>query len=181
MENQTAYDYMAMFVALAALAVGLISMAVGKVQAIFGGRSTITTTTRRARRALPTHQIMSRQAARIVTNADANPNATVQASFPLLNGVEPQSEPFVNRAELHLNADEIAAVARMVDHNRTAAKPSKSSTIGAGFGVSRGGSQAYQRASAIYDALFGPPAPAVQYRELTPDRQQILKQNGALN
>lgn len=82
-----------------------------------------------------------------------------------MNALEPclsgSSEPFA----LALNADEIAAVGRMIEHNKTAARPSKSSAIQAGFGVSRGGSQTYQRASAIYDALFGAPTPAVQYRQ----------------
>jgi hypothetical protein len=82
-----------------------------------------------------------------------------------MNAVEPRSSGSPEPFALALNADEIAAVARMIEHNKTAARPSKSSTIQAGFGVSRGGSQAYQRASAIYDALFGAPAPAVQYRQ----------------
>jgi hypothetical protein len=85
--------------------------------------------------------------------------------LPHMNAVEPRSsgssEPFV----LALNADEMAAVARIIEHNKTAARPSKSSAIQAGFGVSRGGSQTYRRASAIYDALFGAPPPAVQYRQ----------------
>lgn len=84
---------------------------------------------------------------------------------PHMNAVEPRSSGSSEPFALALNADEMAAVARMIEHNRTAAKPSKSSAIQAGFGVSRGGSQTYQRASAIYDALFGTPVPAVQYRQ----------------
>lgn len=84
---------------------------------------------------------------------------------PHMNAVEPRSSGSPEPFALALNADEIAAVGRMIEHNRTAAKPSKSSAIQAGFGVSRGGSQTYQRASAIYDALFGAPTPAVQYRQ----------------
>lgn len=82
-------------------------------------------------------------------------------SAPLLNPIEPDEPAFTNADELHLNADEIVAVARMIKHNATAAKPSKTSTIQAGFGVSRGGSPLYQRASLIYDTLFGQPEPAV--------------------
>lgn len=141
-----------------------------------------------SRAALPIspRRLMSRRYARTDIPIGANPKAGVHAEIPLLNGAEPQAEPFVNRSDLALNAVEIAAVARMIEHNRTAAKPSKSSTIQSGFGVSRGGSAAYTRASAIYDALFGPPAPAVQYRPLTPEQEAMraqlrLKQKGALN
>ncbi len=91
--------------------------------------------------------------------------------IPLPNGAEPQMNGSANAAELYLNAAEVIALHRMIEHNKTAAKPSKSSTIQAGFGISRGGSQAYQRASLIYDALFGTPAPAVRYRERTPEQE----------
>lgn len=90
--------------------------------------------------------------------------------FPLLNGDEPRSPGSLNPGDLLLNAAEITAISRMIEHNKTAAKPSKSSSIQAGFGISRGGSSAYQRASAIYDLLFGPPEPAVKYRPLTPEQ-----------
>jgi hypothetical protein len=89
---------------------------------------------------------------------------------PHMNHVEPPVRGSLNHAELRLNVDEVAAVARMIEHNKTAAKPSKSSTIQAGFGVSRGGSQLYMRASAIYDVFFGAPAPAVpQAQYMNPD------------
>lgn len=78
-----------------------------------------------------------------------------------VNHEEPRSSGSQNEPELVLNADEIEAIGRMIRHNATAAKPSKSSTIQAGFGVSRGGSSAYVRASLIYDSLFGQPEPAV--------------------
>jgi hypothetical protein len=90
--------------------------------------------------------------------------------IPHMNHVEPSVRGSLNQAELRLNADEVAAVARMIEHNKTAVKPSKSSTIQAGFGVSRGGSQLYVRASAIYDAFFGAPTPAVpQAQYMNPD------------
>jgi len=92
-------------------------------------------------------------------------------AIPLLNATEPQMNGSVNPAELALNAAEVQALQRMIAHNKTAAKPSKSSTIQAGFGVSRGGSPTYVRASLIYDALFGPVAPAVRYRERTPEQE----------
>jgi hypothetical protein len=103
---------------------------------------------------------------------ESEPARSVEIPPPA--AVEPHANGSQNPSELALNADEVAAVARMIEHNKTAAKPSKSSTIRAGFGLSRGGGSKYQRASAIYDALFGPPAPAVQYRELTPDRKAAL-------
>lgn len=83
---------------------------------------------------------------------------------PARSAPEPSGTAFAgsgNQDDLTLNADEIEAVARMIKHNTTAVKPSKSSTIQAGFGVSRGGSAAYVRASLIYDKFFGQPEPAV--------------------
>lgn len=53
-----------------------------------------------------------------------------------------------------LNPDECAAVARMIEHKTTAEKPTKASAIWAGFGVKKGDSAKYKRASVIYDALF---------------------------
>lgn len=97
--------------------------------------------------------------------SEDEPEPLCSSPVPHMNAIEPDMSSSLNPAELVLNADEVAAVIRMIEHNKTAAKPSKSSTIQAGFGVSRGGSQLYQRASAIYDALFGPPVPAVQYRQ----------------
>lgn len=191
MTDQTVWDYLLAFIAIAALAIGLISMAVGKIQDWRGRRKRpvrrrrrVAPPARRARPALPIHWIMSRSDRFVIAAQVTNPNASVRAEIPLLNGLEPHAEPFVNRPELALNAEEITAVARMIEHNRTAAKPSKSSTIAAGFGVSRGGSDTYKRASAIYDALFGQPAPAVTYRELSPEQEAMrtslrIKQKGA--
>lgn len=73
---------------------------------------------------------------------------------------------------LVLTRDEIAAVARMIAHNKSAAKPTKSSTIQAGFGVSRGGGATYLRASAIYDQIFAAPNEAM-YPTLTAEREKI--------
>lgn len=96
--------------------------------------------------------------------------------FPLPSGEEPETNGSGTAPELYLNASEVTALHRMIDHNKTAAKPSKSSTIQAGFGVSRGGSAAYTRASLIYDIFFGPPAPAVKYRQITPEQEALRNQ-----
>lgn len=158
---------------------GYPGMIVRWVGALLGRRS--------ARRAapqpfvpLPTRRLMSRRYARTTPE----PEPLRSPEIPLPNGTEPLVIGSQNRIELVLNAEEIAAVARMVDHNRTAAKPSKTSTIQAGFGLSRGGGPRYTRAALIYDALFGSPAPAVQYRELSPEQEAVraqlrLKQKGA--
>lgn len=53
-----------------------------------------------------------------------------------------------------LNPQEVAAVGRMIEHKATAEKPNKASTIWAGFGIKKGDSARYKRASEIYDALF---------------------------
>jgi len=109
-------------------------------------------------------------------NADAEPAPPRSYEFPLLNDEEPRTNGSENLDTLVLNAAEVEAVNRMIKHNATAAKPSKSSTIQAGFSVSRGGSAAYIRASLIYDALFGTPQPAVRYRERTPEQEALRKQ-----
>jgi hypothetical protein len=96
--------------------------------------------------------------------APDEPEPARSNEIPLLNGQEPQfsvRSTNANAVDLHLNAEEMIAVTRMIEHNKTAVKPSKTNTIQAGFGVSRGGGEKYQRASLIYDALFGVPAPAV--------------------
>lgn len=139
----------------------------------------------RRRRQLRRVRVMSRPMMRTIARTAAEPEPPRSAEIPLLNGAEPHVNGSPNPLDLVLNAREVIAVARMIDHNRTVAKPSKSSTITAGFGVSRGGSPVYTRASTIYDALFGAPAPAVTYRELSPEqermRTQLLKQKGMLN
>lgn len=112
------------------------------------------------------------------THDDDEPEPLRSDEIPLPAAVEPPENRSVNLPELALNAIEVAAVQRMIAHNKTAAKPSKSSTIHAGFGVSRGGSAAYTRASLIYDTLFGPPNPAVVYRERTPEQELLRKELG---
>lgn len=77
---------------------------------------------------------------------------------------EPEPEPEANAAlerqnpeetgAFVLNPEECAAVARMIEHKATAEKPTKASCIWAGFGLKKGASSRYQRASEIYDALF---------------------------
>jgi hypothetical protein len=142
-------------------------------------RSVAPTTRRRSTRRL---RVMSRPVMRTIVRTVSEPEPRRSVEIPLLNGQEPHANGSKNPLELALNAEEVIAVARMIEHNRTAAKPSKTSTVQAGFGVSRGESPRYKRASLIYDTLFGPPAPAVTYRELTPDHKaQLMKQKGMLN
>lgn len=111
-------------------------------------------------------------------NQEAEPEPARSAAIPHMNAIEPDEPRSLNAGELLLNAAEIAAISRMIEHNRTAAKPSKSSTIQAGFGIARGGSAAYQRASHIYDLLFGPPEPAIKYRPLTPEQSALRSELG---
>jgi hypothetical protein len=131
-------------------------------------------------------RVMSRPIAQNAPRTAPEPEPQRSSEIPLPNGAEPLFNGSANPSELALNADEVIAVARMIDHNRTAAKPSKTSTIQAGFGLSRGGGPRYTRAALIYDTLFGPPAPAVTYRELSPEQEAVraqlrMKQKGALN
>lgn len=104
----------------------------------------------------------ARRALRDYVETAPEPEPRCSLATPDMNAIEPPVRGSLNPDELALNADELAAVQKMIYHKLTVARPSKSSTIQAGFGVSRGGSQLYQRASLIYDALFGQPDPAVE-------------------
>lgn len=113
-----------------------------------------------------------------MSSDEHEPPESLAEPEPARSASEPRGTAFagsLNAGELRLNADEIAAVRRMIEHKMTAVKPSKSSTIQAGFGVSRGGAALYQRASLIYDTLFGSPEPVVQFRPLDADSRPILR------
>lgn len=76
-----------------------------------------------------------------------------------------------------LNPEECAAVARMIEHKTTAEKPTKASIVWAGFGLKKGSSAKYQRASEIYDALFVIPPPDDPYPTLrAQQRSSVLEQ-----
>jgi hypothetical protein len=77
------------------------------------------------------------------TNEPANlPNPALQSSSPL------------GTSAFALNPQEVAAIGRMIEHKASAEKPNKASTIWAGFGIKKGDSARYKRASEIYDTLF---------------------------
>jgi hypothetical protein len=177
MDQETVMNYVVGCIVLLALTVGLISMLFGKLVDMWDafwnwwGRG--------VQKAIHTRPVKSRNMSSNADSAvfaDDEPEPLGSNEFPLLNGLEPQTNRSENPAELYLNAAEVAALYRMIEHNKTAAKPSKSSTIQAGFGVSRGGSSAYTRASLIYDTLFGAPALAVKYRQRTPEQEALRKQ-----
>ena len=75
-----------------------------------------------------------------------------------------------------LTIEELSAVQAMARHRETVMArgetPTKSGSILAGFGVKRGGTQRYERASEIYDALFGAPVPLTHYPNMTPEQKQ---------
>ncbi len=87
------------------------------------------------------------------------------------NEPEPEPEPLPNLAltsrtdnrteTFALDAAERLAVIKMIYHKTSDPKATKASAILAGFGVKKGDSAAYRRASAIYDALFVLPAPPI--------------------
>ena len=79
-------------------------------------------------------------------------------------------------AGLLLTNAEVAAIGRAIVHNRTAEKPTKSSTIQAGWGLKRGGGTGYQRASEIYDAIFDP-QPEAKYPTIQQQRERIAAES----
>lgn len=76
---------------------------------------------------------------------EPEPNAALES------GTDERTGAFV------LNPDECAAIHKMIEHKVTAENPTKASIIWAGFGLKKGDSAKYKRASAIYDALFVAP------------------------
>lgn len=79
------------------------------------------------------------------------PNRTEPPNPP--NAAAEPGEPYRTGA-FALTPQEIAAVGRMIEHKARAEKPNKASTIWAGFGIKKGESARYKRASEIYDTLF---------------------------
>ncbi len=71
---------------------------------------------------------------------------------PVRQAQNPQNLP--RTSAFLLTAEECAAVARMIEHKAAAERPTKASVIWAGFGLKKGDSAKYKRASEIYDALF---------------------------
>lgn len=83
---------------------------------------------------------------------NTEPNRTNEPQNP--PNLALQSGSLLGTGAFALNPQEAAAVARMIDHKASADKPTKASIIWAGFGIKKGDSTKYKRASEIYDALF---------------------------
>lgn len=95
------------------------------------------------------------------------------------DGAGGRAEEGIAARSLILAPEEIAAVARMVAHNKTLAKPNKLATIQAGWPSIKNRSgdpkSQYARASTIYDAIFSPPD-AVRYPTLTAERERVRRE-----
>jgi len=110
------------------------------------------------------------------------PNATVRDDFPL-PAVENTPDKQASSVReptfaLSLTEQEITAVARMIAHNKVAEKPNQTSSIEAGFGYKRGGGPGYDRAKAIYQAIFTLSKVAA-FPELTPEKQRVQSKHRA--
>lgn len=118
---------------------------------------------------------------------DDESNADRVQNWPQNQGSEPRTEPqnpiepaVQSRTALRpgsfvLEPEELVGVARMILHKCSAERPTKASTIEAGFGVKKGDSAKYKRASLLYDMFFVIP-PTEKYRPLT-DTQELTRQN----
>jgi hypothetical protein len=86
-------------------------------------------------------------------------------------GSEPQDTGFV------LSSEELIAVQKMIHYaittSRRGQEPSKSGAIQAGFGLKRGGGPRYIRAALIYDSLLGEPEPAIKFAPLNERKQTV--------
>jgi hypothetical protein len=154
MSNEQIANYVVLIIVVGALVIGLISMLVGKVvsmidwtrdqmaQAVQRERANMSSA-RRPVRAPEVVQNRPEMPPRTERTEPANqPNPALQSGSPL------------GTSSLELNAQEIAAIGRMIEHKASAEKPNKASTIWAGFAIKKGDSARYKRASEIYDALF---------------------------
>lgn len=94
-----------------------------------------------------------------------------------------RAEAPISPRSLVLAPEEIAAVARMVAHNKTLAKPNKLATIQAGWPAIKNRSgdpkSQYARASAIYDAIFSP-SDQIRYPTLTAERERARREAEAI-
>lgn len=126
--------------------------------------------------------LMSRSAAG-VSAEDAPLIAVLPSSERTIdNGSEAFSRHGTERTEpfgFALSEAEIMSVQKMGHYIMSTARlgrvPSKSGAILAGFGIKRGASPRYERASLVYDTIFGPPKPAVDYPERTPEQEATHK------
>lgn len=99
------------------------------------------------------------------TNEPSNPpNPALQSGSPLATSA------------FALNPQEVSAVGKMIEHRASADKPTKASTIWAGFAIKKGDSTKYKRASEIYDALF---IVQPEYPALEANRRASVVENAA--
>lgn len=107
------------------------------------------------------------------------PNRTNEPTNTGSSGFTSQTVDGTKGAAFALTNAELLSVQMMVQYrDRLLAagdEPTKSDTILAGFGIKRGGSARYLRASEVYDQLFGEPEPAVKYPALDEHARPIMK------
>lgn len=154
MTQEQVINYVVLIIVVGALVIGLLSMLIGRIVALFDwtrnhmsqavGRERVNMSSKRARSVTSSEvRDWAEMPTPNRTNQPANlPNPALQSGLPL------GTSAFV------LTAQESAAVARMIEHKATAEKPTKASIIWAGFGIKKGDSARYKRASEIYDNLF---------------------------
>lgn len=186
MENQTVWDYLAVIVTVAALSIGLISMAWGKIAEWREHRQP-----RRASRAAPRRRslrlrVMSRSGALAAGNGGSE-NAPIRRVSP----VKRNGETAGNGVAIGETAgndpfpfpDLFTGLARLVLDR----KIGETDAIKIAIQVAPGKGDKYQEARRrLHAAMERESPPAVQYRELTPEQEAVrsqlrMKQKGALN
>lgn len=106
------------------------------------------------------------------TQAFAPASSDVPRSSADVQAVQAVQAVQVGPRDVVLNADDCAMVARMILHNRSAVKQSKTETVYAGCGKHRGGSKEYRRCAELYD-LFFLPADVVRFPNLMAEREAV--------
>ena len=154
MSQEQVANYVVMTIVVGALVIGLISMLIGRVVALYDWtRNQMGQAVERERTNMSSKRASGAEKRSVPfwPEFDPEPNRTEPANPP---NPALQSGSIAGTSSLELNPQEMAAVARMIEHKASAEKPNKASTIWAGFGIKKGESARYKRASEIYDALF---------------------------
>jgi hypothetical protein len=107
----------------------------------------------------------------VFTGSDVEPEPPNPPNLALESRTEERTGSF------GLNHDERLAVYKMIAHRSAADKPTKASTIYAGFTIKKGESAAYRRASEIYDALFVMPE-EMKFPNRTPEQDEERRNLG---
>lgn len=169
MSQEQVANYVVLTIVVGALVIGLVSMLIGRIVAVYDWvRGQWAAAVEDAQSNMSSNRARYTNPDR-VRNQPETPLRTERTEPANLPNPALESGSPLGTCSLELNAQEVAAIGRMIEHKASAAKPTKASVIDAGFGIKKGDSARYKRASEIYDALFvlQPDFPALEANRRT--------------